>query len=123
MKKFDVYRNPAGEYTAVKQGYCWPAFFFTWIWAFVSKLWFEGATLFIIIWATYVAQNFGENLTDPVMKWILILGPFVIGLSIMYYTGRHGNRWRRDMLASQDYEHIGAVEADTKNEAISMLND
>jgi len=121
MKQFDVYKNSAGEYQAVKHGYCWPAFFFTWIWALASKLWDKAATLFVLAWAASFTQKFGEKLPDPVMQLIFILGPFAIGICIMYYTGKHGNRWRRDMLQSKDYEHLGTSEAASKKDAISRF--
>ena len=121
MKQFDVLKSPEGEYQAVKQGYCWPAFFFTWIWALLSKLWDKAATLFILAWAANIAQRFGENLQDQTMKVVLILGSLVIGLCIMYYTGKHGNRWRREMLVKKGYEPVGETDAESKKDAIAKL--
>ena len=38
MKTFDVYQNRQGDTQAVKKGWSWPGFFFTWVWCFVKGL-------------------------------------------------------------------------------------
>ena len=37
MKTYKIFKNPTGQYEAVKQGWSWPAFFFGGIWACVKK--------------------------------------------------------------------------------------
>ena len=39
MKQYKVFKHPAGSIEAVKQGWSWPAFFFSFIWAMVKKMW------------------------------------------------------------------------------------
>ena len=39
MKTYKIFKNPTGQYEAVKQGWSWPAFFFGGIWACVKKIW------------------------------------------------------------------------------------
>ncbi|MCY4487204.1 MAG: DUF2628 domain-containing protein [Deltaproteobacteria bacterium] len=47
MKKFSILRHATSGYEVVKNGWSWPAFFFTWIWAFVKKLWLIGVIVFL----------------------------------------------------------------------------
>ncbi|MEM0111894.1 MAG: DUF2628 domain-containing protein, partial [Candidatus Parvarchaeota archaeon] len=48
MKTYNIYKHPLGDIKAVKVGWSWPAFFFTWIWAFVKGLYVVGVILLII---------------------------------------------------------------------------
>ena len=46
MNVYDVYRHPVSlKYQAVKQGFCWPAFFLLCIWAFARRLYILGIGL------------------------------------------------------------------------------
>ena len=47
MKQYAVFQHPTSGYEAVKNGWSWPAFFFTWIWAFVKRLWLVGLIVFL----------------------------------------------------------------------------
>ena len=49
MRTFDVYKHRTQGYEAVKQGFSWPAFFFTRIWAFVKKLWLHGIVGLVVL--------------------------------------------------------------------------
>jgi hypothetical protein len=39
MRTFDVYSHPSHGYIAIKQGFSWPALFFSWLWAFIKRMW------------------------------------------------------------------------------------
>lgn len=39
MKRYEVFEHPTLGHEAVKRGWSWPAFFFSWIWACVKGLW------------------------------------------------------------------------------------
>ena len=57
MHKYNVYKHPIIGYEAIKQGFSWPGFFFTWIWAFVKKLWADGVILLLV---TVILQGLGQ---------------------------------------------------------------
>jgi len=38
MNFYNVYRHPVRGHEAVKLGWSWPGFFFTWIWAFAKRM-------------------------------------------------------------------------------------
>jgi hypothetical protein len=42
FKTYDIYEHPIGTIEAVKKGWSWPAFFFTWIWALSKKMYLFG---------------------------------------------------------------------------------
>ena len=46
MKEFNVYSHPIYKIDAVKSGWCWPAFFFSGIWALISRLWIPAVLVF-----------------------------------------------------------------------------
>ena len=45
MRSFNVFSDGGGDYRAVKQGWCWPAFFFGSIWALFSGMWLAALLL------------------------------------------------------------------------------
>ncbi len=47
MKQYQIYVHPEGNYEAVKQGWSWPAFFFSSIWAIVERLWIPVAVYYL----------------------------------------------------------------------------
>ena len=47
MKQYKIFKHPSGNSEAVKQGWSWPAFFFSFIWAMVKKQWALGVSVFI----------------------------------------------------------------------------
>jgi len=58
MNIYDVYNHPVYGYSAVKQGWCWPAFIFTWIWALASHLWGIAIfTLILLLFANWISIN------------------------------------------------------------------
>ena len=64
MKQFKVYENPQGVYEAVKQGWSWPAFFFSWIWELIAEMWGLGVlvvTGMILLWFVVGASGPGEG--------------------------------------------------------------
>ncbi|PCJ61630.1 MAG: hypothetical protein COA65_01390 [Rhodospirillaceae bacterium] len=66
MKTFDVYKHPIQGYQAVKQGFCWPALFFTIIWAFAAKMWALGFTILGIIFTLSLVETVAEGFQPQV---------------------------------------------------------
>jgi TolB-like protein len=91
--QFDVYireRNGQREGIAIKQGFCWPAFLFTWVWAFANRLWIPGAVLLMvgtIFNALFI--YFSEDSPAIAVGFALITG------AIALYVGFTGNDLRR----------------------------
>ncbi len=110
MRKFGVYSHPAEGAEAVKQGFSWPAFWFTWIWAFTKSLWGYGSALLIlqVILAILLQED------EPGCSQLVT----VLALGFLIWAGFKGNGWRRANLAKRGYVQIKSVEAESADAAI-----
>jgi len=122
MKTFDVYKHPTQGFQAVKRGFGWPAFFFTFIWAFVKKMWGLGFAFlgieFVGWWGLELIESRGTTGTETIETvfgaWIMLL------LALLAYkitVGFKGNDWRRGNLVKRGFEHVKRVEANSPEKA------
>jgi uncharacterized protein DUF2628 len=114
MKTFNVYKHPTQGYEAVKQGFSWPGFFFTAIWAFVKKMWGPG----LVILGVFVLLVFAETVFEQEgsQGGVTIMLLFQFGLYIM--VGMKGNDWRRENLVKRGFEKLNTLDAETPDAAI-----
>jgi hypothetical protein len=117
MKTFDVYKNSDNSYQAVKKGFGWPAFFFTWIWALVKKMWIEGILLLVV--AIII------NSLDRILNLNQTFGG--VGISLLltlvfcFVVGLNGNKWKRNNLIKSGYEKIDTVAASSRDSAVTLV--
>ena len=104
MKQFSILQHPALGLEAVKSGWSWPAFFFTWIWAFVKKLWLIGVIVFL----------FGILASSIPEAWLV--GELIISIVM----GAKGNELRVKRLRDLGYEQVATVGARTPDEALAV---
>lgn len=117
MKTFDVYKHPALGYQAVKQGFGWPAFFFTVVWAVVKKMWgYAFAFLGVIVSLTVVENVFRQAGSEGGVKIVLITE-----LAFFVIVGIKSNDWRRSHLQQRGFEKLSAVQAATPDAAIAQV--
>ena len=114
MKKFKVFKNAVGDIQAIKQGWCWPAFFFDIFWAMVSNLWGILGVLLIAFVAMIffmgrfgIAQN-GEALIS------------IASIVVKIVFGVNGNKWREGKLLAKDFELMQIVMATSKGMAVTL---
>jgi hypothetical protein len=115
MKQFKVLKYPAGEVQAVKQGWCWPAFFFGFIWAMAAKMWglgFGVLAAFIIAGAISGVSGAGGG-AEALINIASIVLAIVFGIN--------GNEWREKNLLSRGFELKETVTADNKDGAIALF--
>ena len=103
LREFEIFSKPSFPSVAVKRGFSWPGFFFTWIWAFTRGLWVQGIILLAIGLAVGLFQR-SVLAEDP----LLYLLP---GLILMITAGVRGNAWRSRKLERAGYDFAGLVEA------------
>jgi hypothetical protein len=117
MKMFTVYKHPVNGYQAVKQGFCWPAFFFGGIWSLVSKMW--GITGLILLAAILVSAV--EISIASADAGSAALFSFVMSMGLAVIIGYNGNEWRSKNLIGKGYfiEKVG-VSAANKDAAIAV---
>ncbi|WP_028580452.1 DUF2628 domain-containing protein [Desulfogranum japonicum] len=115
MKQFKIYQHPDGTLQAVKQGWSWPAFFFSCFWALAKKMWLTGATLFILslILGTYIAEAGMGKTGDDIIN--------VISLAISIIFGLKGNDWWESLLLSHGYEEKETITARTPQAALATF--
>ena len=107
-EEFCVLHHPTRDYEAVKMGFCWPAFFFTFLWTFCKRLWGVTAVLVVVIAPPVVAEVMLGGTTSG--GWGLIT-PLLLGM--------YGNRWRRWRLGKKGYEAVTIIEAVSPDRAIT----
>lgn len=112
MKQYKIYSNPQGSYVAVKQGWSWPAFFFSWIWAMVKKMWGIGVGVLIAFFVVgFIMGVSGEGGAD-------LLNLAAIVMNIIF--GINGNKWRENNLPTRGYEYKETVSAANPEGAIAL---
>ncbi|MGV7235751.1 MAG: DUF2628 domain-containing protein [Nitrosomonadaceae bacterium] len=125
MNKYNAYKHPVYGWMVVKQGFSWPGFFFTWIWAFVKKLWMDGIflLLIIIIFNTVVfaiiqsasMKDDAGNLIGVLIVYALLITPHLI-------TGFFGNSWRRKSYSKRGFAAHAPVDARSADDALAKVN-
>lgn len=112
MKTYKIfYREFDNKVEAVKQGFSWPGFFFTWIWALVKKMWALGAILFVVVFILNVLSGAIEPVDyygniNPIGIVLLFC---MLGICI--FCGIKGNALRENNLLSTGYKLIKMVPA------------
>lgn len=114
MKTFDVYNHPTLGYQAVKQGFSWPAFCFTAIWAFVKRMWGLGLAI-IGIYLIFVLIEAAFDNQGGVLLVLLVEVAFYI------LIGFKANDWRRRFLQKRGFEKLRTVQAETPDAAIGSV--
>lgn len=114
MKVFTIHeRRPAGgidpDPILVKEGFCWPAFFFGILWALSSGLWLAALLMAGVAAALILAFNIlGIDPLTAMAAW------FAFALLI----GFEANDWRRARLARRGWGFAGVIAADGRDAAI-----
>ncbi|MBE3102285.1 MAG: DUF2628 domain-containing protein [Firmicutes bacterium] len=118
MKQYKVFKNPSGSIEAVKQGWSWPAFFFSFIWAMVKKMWRIGVG--VLIGCLVVGFIIGLIFSDAgsAKAGDLLINIFAIILNIIF--GVNGNSWREKNLLSRGFEQVGTVTAANPESAVAL---
>lgn len=117
MKTFDVYQHSVLGCQVVKQGFAWPAFFFTVIWAFIKKMWGLGFAFFGVIFLLSLAQSIFEQ--EGSEGGVLIIT--LLQLAFFIFVGYKGNNWRRKNLKDRGFKHLCTVQAKNFDAAIAEI--
>jgi hypothetical protein len=110
MKQYKIFIDPSGSTEAVKQGWSWPAFLFSFVWAMVKKMWALGIGLFILslIFISMVGRE-----ADLLINGISVVVSVIFGI--------YGNSWREKNLESRGFEIKDTVTAANPEEAIALF--
>ena len=96
---------------AVKRGFSWSGFFFSFIWALSRGLWLHGGII-IAVAAAICAVDWIFFNGNP---WLSVL----LGLVVNVAVGVRGNSWRSRELESDGYEFTSLIEARSPASAVA----
>lgn len=115
MKQYKIFKHPNGDVEAVKQGWSWPAFFFSCFWAMAKRMWLTGIALFLA--SLLLGAVIGQAGMGP--RGDMIINIISIAISIIF--GLKGNDWWESMLYSQGYDDCEVISADTPQAALAIF--
>ncbi len=115
MITFDVYKHPVLGYRAVKQGFSWPALFFSVLWAFVKGIWGLGLVIFGVLLLLHLFRwaligEVGDE--GAALVYVLIAG-------VIIYVGFKANDWWRRDLENRGFKQVASLSAMTPSAAIA----
>ena len=100
------------DFALVKEGFCWPAFFLSVLWALWHRMWWVAAGLFAV---SAVLGSAGALLgLDPV-------GEAAVSLAIAILIGFFANDIRRLVLDRRGYSHEGVVLGNNEDGALERF--
>ena len=105
MKQFSIFQHPTLGYEAVKNGWSWPAFLFTWIWAFIKRLFLIGWLVLLLVMA----------LSSIPAPEVWLVGNLIISIAM----GAKGNELQVKRLRASGYEEVATVAATTPDAAVA----
>jgi hypothetical protein len=121
MKYYKIFENEVGLREAVKLGWSWPASLFTFIWAFMKRLYLAGAIVLgcvivvgLMSWKADELFGMGDTSARALdrlcesARWIITV-----------LIGVNGNEWRERNLLQRGYIFRGVVTADSPSEALA----
>lgn len=119
MRVFTVHyhptsRSPDRDVVLVKEGFCWPAFLLSPVWALWRRLWLAAGLIFV---------------TEAVMEVTLtLIGADELSWAAVYLgyraiVGYWANDWRRRKLARAGYREAGVVAAVDDDAALRRFFD
>lgn len=113
MKRYRVFTHSTLGMVAVKQGWSWPGFFFSFIWALVKKQWVLGFGVLIGIFGLgFLVENFIQDpdLADRMFN--------LFALAINFVFGVKGNGFWEANLMGRGYELVDTINAKNPQGAI-----
>lgn len=114
LREFEIFSKSSSPTVAVKRGFSWPGFLFTWVWALSRRLWVHGAVL--------VGIGILISVPDLVFRAANPLLFGFPGLIVMAVVGVRGNSWRSKKLERDGYEFVGLVEARSPAAAVAAYS-
>ena len=126
IPRFNTYTRSDGKRKTIKNGWSWPAFFFSWAWAFYTQLWSIGFLLLIAsAFFTISFSILGEY--QHATSGSKNIGGFlaIVWVAIRIKLGAYGNEWKRNQLEKNGFkknsetEIISPVSSTPSSESLS----
>ncbi len=97
--KKHFYFHPSRGAVQVKQGFCWPAFFFGSLWALARRAYPLFLVLLLLDFVLWFVLGFAEAQGSSGLALLGVLGVLVYAI----VRGKRGNRWMESFLLSRGY--------------------
>ena len=119
MHEYRIYKRVGGEIRAVKRGWSWPAFFFSWIWAFTKRLTASGVVgVWVYLWV--YLMTLGDSI-GTIRDAGDALAAIVLPLAYNLWLGVKGNKFVENNLIKKGFKFTGTVNAATAEGAIASF--
>ena len=127
-KHWSIYTKGA-KILAIKHGFCWPAFFFTFGWAIFKRLWVVALCYFVfinfmefLIYYTFVLMGFEFGVVQfgTVQLEILYIGLIILEFIFRFAFGYSGNKLVLSRVVKRGYWKSLTVNAKNKKSAIAQ---
>jgi hypothetical protein len=115
MQLYTIHERPGGEdFVVVKDGFCWPALFFTLIWALWCRLWWVALGIAVANGLLGLATRLAgtDELTES-----------ALGLALAVIVGLVANDLRRWTLGRRGYDEVAVVAAEDADAALHRYLD
>jgi hypothetical protein len=106
--------SPDRDAILIKEGFCWPAFFFGPFWALWHRMWFVCLGVFAVIILMAVAEAILR--VDPMTYSAVSVG-------VAALIGFNGNDWRRTALSARGWQMSGLSAAADRDAAFRRFVD
>lgn len=93
---------PDRDAVFVREGFCWPAFFFSFVWALWHRMWFVALALLALLLGLAAISEV-LDIDDGLFE--------AVGLAASVWIGFEANEWRRAALRRKGYAEAGVVAA------------
>jgi hypothetical protein len=119
MRVFTIHLRPSAltpdrDALLIKEGFCWPAFFFGPFWALWHRMWFAAAGIFSVLIGLGLAETVLR--LDPMTSSAVMFGVSAI-------IGFCGNDWHRNALAARGWNMRGLSAAPDRDLAFRRFVD
>lgn len=127
MKMYKVYGNLNGNIEAVKMGWSWSAFFFTWVWAVGKRIGMlttlTTATLVLSLVLSLIAVAIMPEFAAKLSLEFLLIYAGYLALGFSALMGLNGNQWYENKLLTRGYRFQAMIMADNSKEAIAFYSE
>lgn len=102
-------RDAERDLILVKEGFSWPAFLFTFLWALATRMWWPAIAIFaVVMLAGTIVETLGVNETVQAL----------VTIALSLEVGFIGNDIRRWQLDQQGFTEAGVVTGKNKDDAL-----
>jgi hypothetical protein len=124
-RSYDVYRRSDGKWETIKNGFSWPAVFFSMIWAWVKGMDGVGFALLGLNFLLYILNAVIAGLLGQygILGVACIVFYFLFLLGVIFWVGFSGNEWRKKSMDKRGFEIVArSIYASSRDATIRAVS-